>query len=112
MRTIGNCDLSAWLVAPGVCWVQARNPNYARRLSRRSDCKLVATGVAGGFLRTYEFNRGLAWAERLIARYTQNETAPNVRFSDVEAPQSRLGAKEVSAHTPEETEPLEAASHG
>jgi hypothetical protein len=77
---IGNLELSAWLVAPGVTWIQTRSPQFARKLSQRSDFRLVAHGVAGGYLRTFEFQRGLAWARRLIARYTKNETATNVRI--------------------------------
>lgn len=68
-ETIGNRELSAWLVAPGVTWIQTRSPQFARKLSQRSDSRLVAHSVAGGYLRTFEFQRGLAWARRLIARY-------------------------------------------
>jgi hypothetical protein len=67
--TIGDGDLSAWLVAPGVTWVQTRSPQFARKLSQRSDSRLVTWGVAGGYLRTFEFPHGLAWARRLNARY-------------------------------------------
>jgi hypothetical protein len=81
IETIGDRWLCAWQVAPGVVWVQTRSAEYARKLARRSDGKLVARGVAGGYLRTYEFQRGLAWARRLIVRYTQNETVTNARKS-------------------------------
>ncbi len=85
--TIGNRWLSAWLVAPGVCWIQTRSPQFARKLSQRSDSRLVASGVAGGYLRTFEFNHGLSWAGRLIARYTKNGTATNARkFAPVASP--------------------------
>jgi hypothetical protein len=78
--TIGNRDLAAWQVAPGVTWVQTRSPQFARKLSQRSDSRLVMRGVVGGYLRTFEFQHGLAWARRLIARYTTaNETATNAR---------------------------------
>jgi hypothetical protein len=72
LGTNGDRYLSAWLVAPGVCWIQTRSPFYARKLEQRADSRLVARGVAGGFLRTFEFNHGLAWAERLLARYAKN----------------------------------------
>ncbi len=80
-ETIGNRELCAWQTAPGVCWVQTRSPQFARKLSQRSDSRLVARGVAGGYLRTFEFPHGLAWARRLVARYTKNGTATNARKS-------------------------------
>ena len=79
--TVGDRWLSAWLVAPGVVWVQTRSPQFARKLSQRSDSRLVVQGVAGGYLRTFEFQHRLAWARRLIARYTKNGTATNARKS-------------------------------
>jgi len=74
---IGDHWLCAWQVAPGVCWVQTRSPQFARKLSQRGDSQLRAWGVAGGYLRTFEFPHGLAWARRLIDRYTRNETPTN-----------------------------------
>lgn len=78
-ETIGTSELSAWLVAPGVTWVQTRSPQFARKLSQRSDSSLVACGIAGGYLRTFEFRHGLAWARRLIARYNRSGMATNAR---------------------------------
>jgi hypothetical protein len=80
-ETIGTRELSAWQVASGVVWVQTRSPQFARKLSQRSDSRLVAQGVVGGYLRTFEFPHGLAWAGHLIARYTKNATATNARKS-------------------------------
>ena len=74
-ETIGDRELSAWLVAPGVTWVQTRSPLFAQKLAQRSDSRLVARGVVGGLLRTYEFHHELAWAGRLIARYQANGEA-------------------------------------
>lgn len=74
---IGDRWLSAWLVAPGVVWVQTRLPQFARKLSQRSDSRLVARGVAGGYLRTYEIPHGLTWAGRLIGRYAKNGMPTN-----------------------------------
>jgi hypothetical protein len=37
----------------------------------------VARGVAGGYLRTFEFKKSLAWAMRLMTRYTATETGTN-----------------------------------
>jgi len=75
--TLGNRELSAWQTAPGVTWIQTRSPKFARKLSQRSDARIVARGVAGGYLRIYEFTHGLAWAGRLIARYTRNNPPTN-----------------------------------
>lgn len=76
---IGCRELSAWQTAPGVTWLQTRSPQFPRKLSQRSDSRLIVHGVAGGYLRTFEFHHGLAWARRLIARYTAAETPTNPR---------------------------------
>lgn len=78
-QTIGDRWLSAWQVDFGVTWIQTRSPKFARKLSQRMDSRLVASGVSGGYLRTYEFHHGMAWAARLFGRYTQNQTATNAR---------------------------------
>jgi hypothetical protein len=82
-ETIGDRWLSAWLVAPGVTWVQTRSPEFARKLSRRGDSRFVARGVCGGYLRTFEFCHGLAWAKRLIGRYSKNERATGMGINPV-----------------------------
>ena len=87
--TIGDRWLSAWLVAPGVCWVQTRSPLFARKLSQRADSCLVSRGVAGGYLRIFAFQSGLAWARNLLARYTRNDEPTNERFLSPEPPTSR-----------------------
>ena len=74
-HTIGNQYLCAWLVAPGVCWVQTRNPRHAARLLKRGDTRLVVRGVTGGYLRTFEVEKPLSWARKLIARYQSSETS-------------------------------------
>jgi len=84
--TIGTSELSAWLVAPAVTWVQTRSPQFARKLSQRSDSRPVALGVGGGYLRTFEFPHRLSWAKRLIARYTATATPTNSRFLAAAAP--------------------------
>lgn len=67
---VGNDELCAWRVADATIWVQTRSPRHARRLAQRADSKPVARGVAGGYLRTFEFTgKTLTWAERLIGRY-------------------------------------------
>jgi hypothetical protein len=82
--TIGDYWLSAWRVSPNVSWVQTRSPQFARKLTQRSDSRLVMRGVAGGYLRTFEFRHGLAWARRLITRYrSKNEMATKARKTGI-----------------------------
>jgi hypothetical protein len=57
--------------------VQTRNPKHARRMAKRADGRLVVRGAAGGYLKTFEFRRSLAWAARLMNRYLTNETTAN-----------------------------------
>lgn len=74
---IGGYELCAWQPVRGVVWVQTRNPLHGRRLAKRGDGRLVVRGVAGGYLKTFEFRRSLAWAGRLMKRYLAGETTPN-----------------------------------
>jgi hypothetical protein len=83
---IGTRELSAWQTAPGVTWIQTRSPEYARKLARRSDARLVAVGVDGGFLRTFIFAHSLTWARKLLARYTAGETVTNGRKTALASP--------------------------
>ena len=78
---IGDQELCAWQPVRGIVWVQTRNPKHARRLAQREDGRQVAYGVAGGYLKTFEFQQSLAWATRLIKRYTANETATNAALN-------------------------------
>ena len=75
--TVGDRELCAWQPVKGIVWVQTRNPNHARRLAKRCDGRLVVYGVAGGYLKTFEFRRSLAWAIRLMNRYTAAEATAN-----------------------------------
>jgi len=73
--SIGNRELSAWRPVPGVVWVQARVSDYAAKLAARGDSRPVMQGVFGGYLRTFEFEgKSMAWAHRLIQRYTRDKT--------------------------------------
>jgi hypothetical protein len=87
-EVIGGRDLCAWQPVPGVCWVQARSPQFARKLAQRADSRLVARGVAGGYLRIFKFNRSIAWAGRLLARYTRNGMATNALIKPPASPAS------------------------
>jgi hypothetical protein len=62
-------SLSSWSVATGVSWIQTDDPGFARKLSKRSDTRLVAVGVAGGFLRIFEMERSPAFMRSLVVRY-------------------------------------------
>lgn len=100
-ETIGDHVLCAWTVAPSVIWIQTRDPKHARRLEQRADGRLVARGVLGGYLRTFEFQgRTLAWAERLIDRYSANETATN---SGKSRDSSLQGASNLRRVSPQRT---------
>ena len=88
--TIGNRDLAAWQVAPGVTWVQARLPEHANRLAKRNDGRLVVRGMAGGYLKTYEFRHSLSWAEKLIRRYTRQNHTANARINSPACPTNAL----------------------
>jgi len=94
-ETLGNRELSAWLVAPGVVWVQSRSPKLANKLSQRSDSRLVAQGVGGGYLRIFEFQHGLAWASSLITRYQATATATNERKTAPVCPPAHQTSKMV-----------------
>ncbi len=78
-----NDPLSAWSVGDGVWWIQTREPRLARKLAKRSDTRLVAVGVAGGFLRIFEMRRSPAFVRNLVARYV----AANERFGEAEGTQ-------------------------
>lgn len=85
---LGTPDLCAWAPTSGVSWVQTRVPHYARKLSQRQDSRLVMCGVAGGYLRTFEFHHRLSWAQRLITRYTRHAEATNARLTAPASPSS------------------------
>ncbi len=74
---IGGHELGAWQSERGMVWVQTREPRHGRRLGQRNDGRLVARGVAGGYLKTFEFRRPLAWAVRLMKRYMADGKATN-----------------------------------
>jgi hypothetical protein len=92
---VGDRDLCAWQPIRGVVWVQTRNPNHARRMAKRSDGKLVARGVAGGYLKTFEFQQSLAWAVRLMRRYTTVEMTANAALGRGICPETNLNTVEA-----------------
>jgi hypothetical protein len=96
--SVGTRELCAWQPVRGVTWVQTRSPQFAGKLSRRSDSRLVMRGVYGGYLRTFEFRHSLAWAQKLMARYTQDQTVTNAVIklpsSVVVRPTSKTGSRQ------------------
>ena len=71
---------------PGMTWVQTRHPKRAKRLGQRRDARLVAVGMAGGYLKTFVFRHSMAWAVRLMARYTSGLTVTNARLNRAAGP--------------------------
>ena len=59
-------------------------------MAKRSDGKLVAWGVAGGYLKTFEFQQSMAWAIRLLNRYTSAETTANEALGHANCPETNL----------------------
>jgi hypothetical protein len=92
---VGDRDLCAWQPVRGIVWVQTRNPNHARRLTQREDGKLVAWGVAGGYLKIYEFARSITWAIDLMARYTAAEKATNEALEHAICPEAEFNTVEA-----------------
>ena len=90
---VGDRDLWAWQPVRGVTWVQTRNPDHARRLAKRSDGRLVVRGMAGGYLKTFEFPRSLAWALRLMKRYMAAETTANAALNHAICPPAKRGQR-------------------
>jgi len=89
--TIGGHVLCAWQPVRGVVWVQTRDPWHARRLGQREDGRLVVRGVGGGYLKTFEFRRSLAWAARLMKRYLADETTTNEGLGRAACPVVKRG---------------------
>ena len=73
---MSHASISGWSVANGTSWLQTRDARLAGKLSRRSDTRLVAIGVAGGYVRIFEIRRPPSFVKRLISRYA----ATNDRF--------------------------------
>jgi hypothetical protein len=74
-------SISEWPVGKGASWLQTRDARLARKLGRRSDTRLVAIGVSGGYLRIFEMRRPPSFVRRLTARYV----VTNERVRELEA---------------------------
>ena len=106
-NTIGDRMLCAWKTGAGWVKVQTRSAKYARKLAQRSDSQPAGVGVAGGYLRIYAFNHGMAWAERLIRRYTGQPMATSGGFLSPAAPPSNPYPPGLSKLIPQLELPLE-----
>ena len=65
-ETIGNESLSAWAVDESHCWIQTRLPKLAKQLAKLDGARVVAVGVHGGYLRTFEVPYTLPWVQRNV----------------------------------------------
>ncbi len=92
-ETVGTSMCCAWKVAPKTVWIQSRSPELTKKLKQIGGYKEVAWSVLGGYLRTFEFKKSLAWARKWIARHT----AANEAFSDQESSQSDRAHKKGSS---------------
>ena len=106
-NSIGDRILCAWKVGTGWVKVQTRSPKFARKLAQRSDCQPAGVGVAGGYLRIYAFNHGMAWAERLIGRYTQKQMPTSEAFLSPAAPPANPNPPGLSGLIPQLELPLD-----
>jgi len=92
---VGVRELCAWQVVRGIVWVQTRHSQHAKRLAKRKDGRLVVRGVAGGFLRTFEFRHSLAGAVRVMARYTAAEETANEGLGGARCPRTNRNPESV-----------------
>lgn len=85
-KTFGTEDLCTWCNPgePGVCTIQTRRPDFARKLSKRSDTGLLRKQWAGDYLRIFRARMEPWKARQLVNRYLK---AANEGFSELEAPQ-------------------------
>jgi hypothetical protein len=92
-RVVGDRALCAWQPVSGLTWVQTRNPSHARRMAKRRDGRLVVRGMAGGYLKTFEFWRSLTWALRLMRRYVAAEMTANEAPNRATCPPAKRGQR-------------------
>jgi len=100
-ETFGTEELCTWTVCPGVCRLQTRSPEFARKLAARAGAKLVGWSELGGYLRIFQ-ERIEPWrARQLVKRYlTLSETPTNGAFSPETSTPSRRNLRGIS--TPQE----------
>lgn len=78
-RTFGPPELCTWSCGPGVCRFQTTEPQFARKLSKRSDASLVGQSVTNRYLRIFREQIEPWRARCLVTRYLK---AANEAFSE------------------------------
>lgn len=63
---------SAWKVDNKHCWIQCNDPKTAKRLSKVKGAKVVATSLAGAYLRTFEVPWKLPQAKEWCIRASRS----------------------------------------
>ena len=91
-ETVGTSLCCAWKVAPKTVWIQSHSAQLTKKLKQVTGYKEVASSVLGGYLRTLEFRKSLAWARSWIERHT----AANEAFLDLEASRSDESRQDAS----------------
>jgi hypothetical protein len=61
--------ICAWRVAPGVFWIQTTEPQFSRKLAKRSDARCVEITGVNHFRRTFEIHGTRRKVQRIIDRY-------------------------------------------
>jgi len=76
-KTFGIEELCTWREPgqPGVAIFQTRRPEFAKKLSKRGNCRLFRSDCGGGYLRLFLEPMEPWQARRLVSRYlrTANE---------------------------------------
>jgi hypothetical protein len=67
--TYGPPELCAWKVAPGIFWLQTKDPQYARKLDKREDTRRIAITGVNHYRRTYEMPGSWRKVKGIVDRY-------------------------------------------
>jgi hypothetical protein len=78
-KTFGSQELCTWCCGVGISRFQTNSPRFARKLSQRSNAKLVAWSVNKEYLRVFQEPIEPWRARRLVRRYLK---ATNEAFLD------------------------------
>ena len=78
-KTFGSRQLSTWCCGSGISRFQTNSPLFARKLSQRSNARLVAWSVNKEYLRVFQEPIEPWRARRLVSRYLK---ATNEAFPD------------------------------
>jgi len=67
--TFGLAELCTWRFAPGISRFQTTDPQFGRKLAKRSKARLVGWSVTKGYLRIFEEEIERWRARQLVMRY-------------------------------------------